>query len=95
MTFVFSTANKYIERLCEDVIQAMRKCCEVHAGENCLLLWIYQGTQRQSCNLNSMHVYLLQEIRGHFHGHMEYIFFKDYIIVWHDRSCLFIQSNFH
>ncbi|KAF4098218.1 cx9C motif-containing protein 4 [Onychostoma macrolepis] len=27
-------ANKYIESLCEDVIQAMRKCCEVHAGEN-------------------------------------------------------------
>ncbi|XP_043078021.1 cx9C motif-containing protein 4 [Puntigrus tetrazona] len=27
-------ANKYIERLCEDVIRDMRKCCEVHAGEN-------------------------------------------------------------
>uniref|UniRef100_A0A8C2H9H7 C-x(9)-C motif containing 4 homolog (S. cerevisiae) n=1 Tax=Cyprinus carpio TaxID=7962 RepID=A0A8C2H9H7_CYPCA len=27
-------ANRYIERLCEDVIQAMRKCCEAHAGEN-------------------------------------------------------------
>uniref|UniRef100_A0A9J7XBJ4 C-x(9)-C motif containing 4 homolog (S. cerevisiae) n=2 Tax=Cyprinus carpio TaxID=7962 RepID=A0A9J7XBJ4_CYPCA len=29
-----SQANKYIASLCEDVIQAMRKCCEVHAGEN-------------------------------------------------------------
>ncbi|KAI2651005.1 Cx9C motif-containing protein 4 [Labeo rohita] len=27
-------SNKYIESLCEDVIQAMRKCCEVHAKEN-------------------------------------------------------------
>uniref|UniRef100_A0A8C1YLW5 C-x(9)-C motif containing 4 homolog (S. cerevisiae) n=1 Tax=Cyprinus carpio TaxID=7962 RepID=A0A8C1YLW5_CYPCA len=34
MTCVFLTANKYIASLCEDVIQAMRKCCEVHAGEN-------------------------------------------------------------
>ncbi|XP_056144494.1 cx9C motif-containing protein 4 [Lampris incognitus] len=27
-------ANKYVESMCEDVIRAMRRCCEVHAGEN-------------------------------------------------------------
>ncbi|XP_055036399.2 cx9C motif-containing protein 4 [Misgurnus anguillicaudatus] len=27
-------ANRYIESRCENVIQAMRKCCEAHAGEN-------------------------------------------------------------
>uniref|UniRef100_A0A671NYZ3 C-x(9)-C motif containing 4 homolog (S. cerevisiae) n=1 Tax=Sinocyclocheilus anshuiensis TaxID=1608454 RepID=A0A671NYZ3_9TELE len=31
---IHQQTNKYIESLCEDVIQAMRKCCEVHAGEN-------------------------------------------------------------
>lgn len=33
-SYVFLTANKYIESLCEDVIRDMKKCCEVHAGEN-------------------------------------------------------------
>ncbi|KAI5620254.1 cx9C motif-containing protein 4 [Silurus asotus] len=27
-------ANRYIESRCEDVIRAMRRCCELHAGEN-------------------------------------------------------------
>ncbi|KAG7321205.1 hypothetical protein KOW79_015620 [Hemibagrus wyckioides] len=27
-------ANNYIESRCEDVIRAMRKCCEVHTGKN-------------------------------------------------------------
>ncbi|MCI4386302.1 hypothetical protein PGIGA_G00060730 [Pangasianodon gigas] len=27
-------ANSYIEGRCEDVIRAMRRCCELHAGEN-------------------------------------------------------------
>ncbi|XP_065143348.1 cx9C motif-containing protein 4 [Paramisgurnus dabryanus] len=27
-------ANRYNESRCESVIQAMRKCCEAHAGEN-------------------------------------------------------------
>ncbi|KAL6470379.1 hypothetical protein MHYP_G00214980 [Metynnis hypsauchen] len=27
-------ANKYIESRCEDVIRAMRQCCETHSGVN-------------------------------------------------------------
>lgn len=30
---LFIAANKYIESRCADVIQAMRKCCAAHAGE--------------------------------------------------------------
>lgn len=96
MTFVFLTANKYIESLCEDVIQAMRKCCEGHAGENSVCCSGFAKEHKSTDTKTTISQKAEQhacifEIRGDFHGHMAYIFFKDYIIV-SSFTCLFILT---